>query len=98
MGVLAGQLNDPMLRYNTSLFTANIEERVKTLVETGQLALAYLAARSHNLADMVEFIESEMQESATIDCTTVMDETEKLLLKSKALVPLRPLPGCSSVA
>lgn len=46
-----------MLRYNTSLMTANVEERCKTLVETGQLALAYLAARSHNLTDMVEMIE-----------------------------------------
>jgi hypothetical protein len=82
-----------MLRYNTSLLTANVEERVKTLVETGQLALAYLAARTHNLVDLVEFIEAEMQESVTIDCVAVMDETEKLMKKSKALVPLRPLPG-----
>lgn len=32
-----------------------------------------------------------MQESQTIDATAVMDETEKLMAKSKALVPLRPI-------
>ena len=50
-----------------------------------------MAARSHGVADMVEFIEQEMQESKTIDAVAVMDETEKLLKKSKALVPLRPV-------
>jgi len=29
------QLNDPMLRFNSSILTANIEDRVKVLVETG---------------------------------------------------------------
>jgi len=57
MSQIAAKLDDPMLKYNSSVLTANIEERVKTLVETGQLALAYLSARSHNLTDMVEFIE-----------------------------------------
>lgn len=66
MGGLAQRIDDPMLKYNSSILTANVEERVKTLMETGQLALAYLAARSHNLTDMVEYIEQEM-ESANID-------------------------------
>jgi len=60
MGKLAAQIDDPMFKYNTSLMTVNVEERVKTLMETGQLALAYLAARTHGLTDMVEFIEQEM--------------------------------------
>lgn len=94
MGQLAQQLDDPMLKYNSSLLTADVVERCKTLVETGQLALAYLSARTHNLTDMVEFIEQEMQDSQTIDAMQVMDETEKLLKKGKALAPLRPIiPG-----
>lgn len=32
-----------------------------------------------------------MQENANMDAMQVMDETEKLLAKAKALVPLRPL-------
>jgi len=46
-----------MLRFNCSIYTSNVEERVRTLVDSGQLALAYLTARSHNLTDMVEFLE-----------------------------------------
>lgn len=49
-----------MLKYNSSCLTADVEARVKCLVDAGQLALAYLSARTHNLTDMVEFIEQEM--------------------------------------
>ena len=91
MSKVASQVDDPMLKYNTSLLTANVEERVKTLVEAGQLPLAYMAARAHNLTDMVEYIESELTESEEYDETAIMDETAKFLAKSKALVPLRPI-------
>jgi coatomer protein complex subunit alpha (xenin) len=91
LGGLAQRLDDPMLKYNSSILTANVEDRVKTLMETGQLSLAYLAARSHNLTDMVEYIEQEMQESTAVDAVQVMDETAQLMKKSKALVPLRPI-------
>lgn len=80
-----------MLRFNTSVLTANIEERVKTLIDAGQLPLAYMAARAHNLTDMVEYIETELTESEEYDETQIMDETAKYLAKSKALVPLRPI-------
>lgn len=79
MGMLASQLQDPILRFNNSILTGNIEERVKTLVETGQLALAYLTARTHNLTEMVEILEYEIQESDTLDSVMILDETEKLI-------------------
>ena len=91
MGNVAANVEDPMLRFNTSVLTANVEERVKTLVDAGQLPLAYMAARAHNLTDMVEYIESEMTESEEYDETSIMDETQKYLSKSKALVPMRPI-------
>jgi len=47
---------------------------------------------------MVEFIEQKMQESQTVDVTAVMDETERLLVKSKALIPLRPVNGCTQLS
>ena len=58
-----------MLRFNCSLLTGDVEERVKTLVEAGQLPLAYMTARAHNLTDMVEYIEAEMMQSDEYDCT-----------------------------
>lgn len=88
---VASSVDDPMLMFNTSVLTGNVEERVKTLVAAGQLPLAYMAARAHNLTDMVEYIESEITDSAEYDETQIMDETQKYLAKSKALVPLRPI-------
>lgn len=67
MSQLAERLEDPMLKYNSSLLNADASARVRCLVDAGQLALAYLTARSHNLTDMVEFIEQEMQDSTEID-------------------------------
>lgn len=88
---VAGSVNDPALRYNSALLNCDVEERVRTLMENGQLPLAYMTARAHNLSDMVEYIESEIMDSEEYDFSTIMDETEKYLARSKALVPLRPL-------
>ena len=33
--VACPKINDPMLTFNTSVLTANVEERVKTLVDAG---------------------------------------------------------------
>jgi len=40
---------------------------------------------------MVEYIESEIMDSEEHDFSTIADETEKYLARSKALIPLRPL-------
>lgn len=89
--VAASAAGDPGLRYNSAVLNADVEERVRTLMETGQLPLAYMTARAHNLSDMVEYIESEIMDSEEHDFATIADETEKYLARSKALVPLRPL-------
>ena len=54
---------DSTLRFNTATLNADIEERVRVLMESGQLPLAYMTARAHNLSDMVEYIESEIMDS-----------------------------------
>ena len=53
---VAESTKDPMLRFNTSILTGNVEDRVRTLVDAGQLPLAYLAAKAHGLNEMVEFL------------------------------------------
>ena len=90
-GIAASGAGDHTLRYNTACLNADVEERVRTLMETGQLALAYMTARAHNLSDMVEYIESEIMDSEKHDFSLIADETEKYLSKAKALVPCRPL-------
>lgn len=36
MQLVAQSLNDPTLRFNTSIYTGDVHERVKVLAETGQ--------------------------------------------------------------
>ena len=87
----ASAAGDPTLRFNTATLNADAEEKVRTLMETGQLPLAYMTARAHNLSDMVEYIESEIMDSEEHDFATIADETEKYLSRAKALAPCRPL-------
>lgn len=90
MNMLAERVDDPILKYNSSLLTANVEQRVRVLMEANQLTLAYLTARSHNLTDLVEVIEQEMQDNDSIDAMQVMDETSEYCKRGKALIPMQP--------
>ena len=76
MQTVAESTKDPMLRFNTSLLTCNVEERVRTLVESGQLPLAFLAAKVHGLEEMVEFLGQEMQDNPDFDFLDTMDQTK----------------------
>jgi len=54
MQQVASAQDDPALSFNTSLLTGNVQERVKTLVKSGQLPLAYMAAKTHGLHELAE--------------------------------------------
>lgn len=88
---VAESTKDPMLRFNTSILTGNVEDRVRTLVEAGQLPLAYLAAKAHGLDEMVEFLGQEMQDSTEYDHLDVIDQTNEFITKGKTLLPLKPI-------
>lgn len=90
-GVASSAAGDATLRYNTATLNADAEEKVRTLMDSNQLPLAYMTARAHNLSDMVEHIESQIMDSEEHDFAQIADETEKYLARAKALVPLRPL-------
>jgi len=57
MQQVAGQINDPIMRYNTTLLTGDVQERVQTLITSGQLPLAYMTAKSHGLNEIAEQLE-----------------------------------------
>ncbi|ORX92400.1 Coatomer, alpha subunit [Basidiobolus meristosporus CBS 931.73] len=46
---VAEQENGAEMQYNNALLVGNVEARIKILVETNQLPLAYLTAKSHGL-------------------------------------------------
>eukprot|EP00351_Strombidinopsis_sp_SopsisLIS2011_P002975 CAMPEP_0116876580 /NCGR_PEP_ID=MMETSP0463-20121206/8487_1 /TAXON_ID=181622 /ORGANISM="Strombidinopsis sp, Strain SopsisLIS2011" /LENGTH=69 /DNA_ID=CAMNT_0004523257 /DNA_START=2218 /DNA_END=2427 /DNA_ORIENTATION=+ len=67
MADVANSLNEPMMKFNLGIYTSDVESRVRTLAEAGQLPLAYMTAKSHGLTDMVEALEQELEDSEEFD-------------------------------
>jgi coatomer protein complex subunit alpha (xenin) len=61
MSTIAVKRQDVMLRFNNALMLGNIEERVKILAEMGQVPLATLTAKTHNITEFIERLEDQMQ-------------------------------------
>ena len=61
MQQVAQSLNDPTLRFNTALFTGDVQERVKVLAETGQIPLAYMMAKTHGLTEFAVTLEETIK-------------------------------------
>merc|ERR1719235_3122446 len=61
MTTIAVKRQDVMLRFNNALMLGNIEERVKILAEMGQVPLATLTAKTHNITEFIERLEDQMQ-------------------------------------
>lgn len=76
------EFEDPIKSFNQTLFTGDIEKRIKILAEVGQVSLAYATAKLHGITKYVEALEN-----------AVPDIGEKVVLKDNALllVPPRPL-------
>ena len=67
MEQVAKSLADPILKFNTAIFTGNIVEKVSVLAETGQIPLAYLTAKSHGLTEQADTLEKTLIESEEYD-------------------------------
>ena len=71
-----------MLQYNTSLMTGNVVGRIETLVQSGQLPLAYMSAKSHGLNELAERLEQQIQDDPQYDELAIFDESEKYMKRS----------------
>lgn len=91
MQQVASAQEDPALSFNTSLLTGNVQERVKTLVKSGQLPLAYMAAKTHGLHELAEQLEAQLSDNSEYDSIAILDEVAKYEQRSKVCVPLRPV-------
>mmetsp|Transcript_59015 Transcript_59015/g.104866 ORF Transcript_59015/g.104866 Transcript_59015/m.104866 type:complete len:1226 (+) Transcript_59015:36-3713(+) len=58
---IAEMRGDVMCRFNNALMLGMVEERVKIMAEMGQVPLAALTARTHNLTDYMEKLEEQLQ-------------------------------------
>jgi len=51
---IADMRHDTMSRFHNSLYLGDVEERVKILIDAGQIYLAHALATSHQLPDLIE--------------------------------------------
>jgi len=58
---IAEMRGDVMSRFHNALMLGQIEERVKIMAEMGQVPLAALTARTHNLTEYTEKLEEQLQ-------------------------------------
>merc|ERR1719502_2493937 len=85
---IAVMRQDVMSRFNNALMLGNIEERVKIMAEMGQVPLAALTAKTHNITEFIERLEDQVQGT---DISTHIPPNAQLLLPP---VPLfRPDQG-----
>ena len=70
---------DVVTEFNVSIYQGDIQSRIKTLVDMGQVALAYQSAVNHGLDDMAAAIKKTMTHEV------------KYSKKSVALIPPKPL-------
>lgn len=64
---IAEARSDPMARFQNAVYAGDVEEQVETLLESGQLSLAYLSAKTHGLEEKAaSILEQSGLESAPL--------------------------------
>lgn len=85
---IAEMRNDVMSRFNNALMLGSVEERVKIMAEMGQVPLAALTAKAHNLTEFIPKLEEQLQGN---DISAHIPASARLLLPPLPLV--RPSAG-----
>jgi coatomer protein complex subunit alpha (xenin) len=79
---IAEKRNDVMSRFNNALMLGSVEERVKVLAEMGQVPLAALTAKAHNLQEFIPKLEEQLQGN---------DIAVHIPAKSRLMIPPMPM-------
>jgi len=87
---IAAKSGDVMSRFNLALMLGNVEERVKIMAEMGQVPLALLTAKTHDLQEFVPKLEEQLHSN---DVAAHIPPNARLLLPPVPLI--RPSDGDS---
>jgi coatomer subunit alpha len=91
MQSIALELNSKNDAFENSLMLGTIRERVKILMQSGQLALAYASAKAHNLTDLIPVIEEEIRNKEVRFVDDFDSQVKRKAQKAKSLLPWRPV-------
>merc|ERR1719203_417095 len=88
---IAEMRNDVMSRFNNAIILGNVEERVEIMAEMGQVPLAAMTAKAHNLVEYIPKLEEQLQGN---DVSAHIPSNARLLFPPLPLV--RPTAGDSA--
>lgn len=91
MQAIAMDLNNKNEIFENSVLLGNVRDRVKVLIQTGQLALALMSARAHNLQDIIPLIEEEIKTKEMSLADDFDEQSNERTQKAKCLLPCRPV-------
>lgn len=88
---IAMEMNNKNDVFENSLLLGNVRDRVKLLMQSGQIALAHASAKAHNLTDLIPLIEEEMQNRGIELARDYSQQLSERVQKAKTLLPCRPV-------
>ena len=77
--------------FENTLLLGNVKDRIKLLMQSGQIVLAYMSAKAHNLTEFIPFIEEEIKNREIKLVDNYSEQIEERWQKAKVLLPWRPV-------
>ena len=88
---ISNDLNNKNDVFENSLLLGTIKDRIKLLMQSNQIALAYMTAKTHNVEEYIPLIEDEMRNRGLPLTPDFANQLQERVSKSKSLLPLRPV-------
>lgn len=80
---IAMDLNNKNDIFENTLLLGNVKDRIKLLMQTGQIALAYMSAKAHNMVEFIPFIEEEIKNREIKLTDNFLEQAEERSRKAK---------------
>jgi len=87
---IAQQRKEVMARFNNALMLGDVKDRVQILAEMGQVPLAFLTAKAHNMTEFVERLEEQLQGN---DISTHIPANAQMLIPGPPIVAAKSGEG-----
>ena len=91
MQKISHDLNNKNEVFQNSLLLGTIKDRIKLLMQSNQIALAYMTAKAHKVEEYIPLIEDEMRNRGLPLTSDFANQLQKRVSKSKSLLPWRPV-------
>ena len=87
MQKISHDLNNKNDVFENSLLLGTIKDKIKLLMQSNQIALAYMTAKVHNVEEYIPVIEDEMRNRELALAPDFSDQLKERVSKAKSLLP-----------